>query len=286
MAGFNSTADQWDRYAEHYARLTGNRGPFLDGIFSLADSLRPFSTATAILDNGCGTGNGISSLIADRGAELPATVRLLASDYSKGMVAYVNKLKESPENASNPLWQRLETHVLDAQDLAPAILPSSLSHIVSNLVFMAMDDAAKPISASYRALEDGGVLAFSVLTDPEWIEIWKYAKHLMADKNLNLRAAEVWRSKEALERISKEAGFTTVEIKETVIPMKHTAESLRVFLNDYIHSENPLAVRAFNRPSPELAQKVVDAIIEGVVKEQGAESIVLKGNVKFVGARK
>ncbi|KAH8900427.1 S-adenosyl-L-methionine-dependent methyltransferase, partial [Thozetella sp. PMI_491] len=217
----------WDRYVEEYAKMTPIHGPFTSGVLNLANSLRPLSSATAILDDGCGTGSLMNCLIDDHGAELPSSVRLLASDYSKGMVAYVEKLKNSPDKVSNPLWQRVETHVLDAQDLSPAIPTASLSHVISNLVFMGMDDATKPISAAYNVLEAGGILTFSLLVNPEWIHAWRYAQHLAPkDKVWNLDTPEVWNSNEAIEKAVRDAGFTSVEIKDMEIPLKLNKESL------------------------------------------------------------
>lgn len=128
-------------------------------------------------------GSVTATFAADYGTSLPQGVRLIASDYSKGVIAYVGMLKEYSETESNDLWQNLETHILDAQDLSSVISPSSLSHVLSNLVLMAADDASKPIVAAYEALETGGVLAFTVLTSYEWITIWEHAKELLPNYN-------------------------------------------------------------------------------------------------------
>jgi ubiquinone/menaquinone biosynthesis C-methylase UbiE len=287
MSNFECPPEQWDEYAEEYAKITGPRGPFQSRLISLASSQRPFSTATAILDDGCGTGGVTADLIANHEADLPAGVRLIASDYSSGMIAYLEKRKQFPENASNTFWQRLETHVLDAKDLSPAIPDGSLSHIISNLVFTAIDDAPKPISAAYRALEKGGVLAFTGLTSCDWITIWEHAKEMAApNAHWDLEVSEPWRSEENIQKMMKDAGFTVVDLQDMVLPMKHTRDSLRGWLHGFIGGGNPLGVNVFGHPSPGDLDKIVDLIVAGVVKEQGPESIQLNGRIQFVIAQK
>lgn len=136
-----------------------------------------------MLDDGCGTGNVIATLIDQFGEILPSNARLLASDYSSGMVASVDELKNSPENASSPIWQRLETHVLNAKDLVAGganapIKAGSLSHIVSNMVLMAVDDPRAAVRSPYAALIPGGVLVFTAWSATPWIDSWAHAKSL------------------------------------------------------------------------------------------------------------
>ncbi|KAH8674204.1 S-adenosyl-L-methionine-dependent methyltransferase [Xylariales sp. PMI_506] len=284
---FTSTSDQWDRHVEDYAEMANPNSPSIGKLFNLAEPLRSISTATAILDDGCGTGNVMSRLIREYADKLPTGVRLIASDYSKGMVDYVRKRKEQPENASNPFWQRLETYVLDVQDLSPAIAPASLSHVFSNLVFMVVEDCPKPIKAAYEALEVGGVLAFTMLVSIEWIDIWRYAKEEVDPdgEEWGLSIPAGWRDQDNVEKLVKDAGFTTVQLERQELPMNHTPETLKAFLTRFINSSNPLTAKLFGDVSEEKRQKAVDLITESVVKDKG-EEIVLKGLLQIVIAKK
>ncbi|KAH8897479.1 S-adenosyl-L-methionine-dependent methyltransferase [Thozetella sp. PMI_491] len=274
---FVSPPEAWDSHVEEYAGMVGEGGPLLPQLLSVAQVARPFSTATAILDDGCGTGNVIALLIKNFGAEIPAGARLVASDYSSGMVEYLRKRQVAGENASNPLWQRVETHVLDAGDLSAAIAPASLSHVLSNLVFMGMEDASKPLGAAYRALEDGGILAFTVWTEMGLFKAWKHAKELVPYVEQHLDVPEGWRSEAEVRKALEDAGFEVVAAEARIQPQKHTPESFYQLTRMFIESHNPMATAVFKGFTKDQLDQAARLITDGLVKEQGTESLVVNG---------
>ncbi len=289
MATSKNPPEAWSNYAEEYARITAPRSLVISTMLSLAESLRPFSTATGILDDGCGSGTVSAVIIEDWGSTIPPTARLVASDYSSGMVAYVEKLKASPEKSDDAVWQRLETMVLDATDLSPGIPSGSLSHVLSNLVFMSILEPSKPLEAAYRALEDSGVLAFTAFAEMPWHTSWVYAKEVAPNNDWDVNPHEVWKSVAAIEKALKVAGFSTIEVKELEIPSKVTPDSLHKFIRGLIGSANPSALRTFGGLSDKELDRAADLIVQGTVKThgvQGTEEMVLMGRVIVAGAKK
>jgi ubiquinone/menaquinone biosynthesis C-methylase UbiE len=47
---------------------------------------KPLSTATAIMDVGCGTGQALIKLVEVHRAHIPDGARIMASDFAEGMV--------------------------------------------------------------------------------------------------------------------------------------------------------------------------------------------------------
>jgi SAM-dependent methyltransferase len=184
-----ATPEQWGLHVKEYeAMSSGARtGAIVTRLLAAANAASPFSKATGILDDGCGSGNATFVLIEEYGSSISPTARLVASDYSSGMIASVEALKKDPSLVSNPSWQRLETHVLNAADIlaggqSAPIKPASLSHILPNLVLMAVADYKAALRSAYDALEDTGVLAFSTWLNMPWIDCWSYARPVAPDQ--------------------------------------------------------------------------------------------------------
>jgi trans-aconitate methyltransferase len=69
--------DQWSIGASNYARGHGqvSSAP-VETLFAQMDRVKPFSTATAILDVGCGPGVTLGRLIETYGGGVPLDARL------------------------------------------------------------------------------------------------------------------------------------------------------------------------------------------------------------------
>jgi SAM-dependent methyltransferase len=266
------TAEHWNGHAVDYEKLVGNRGGIgLDVTLQLLGSRRPLSTATAVLDDGCGTGNAIAAVIDRYGDSLPASTRLIATDFSKAMVASVERRKSTGDNAANPLWQRIETHVLDAEDLSPGIAPGSISHIISNLVFSCCD-FRKAVKSAYDALEVGGVLAFSMPTQADWFEIAEYAKaELDPEGEWKLRAPEELRDEESVRQILIEVGFSDIEMRRETARLKSNAQRLRFMVTMYTQGTMPVARVMFDKYPKDQVDRAVDIIVESTVRDRGPE---------------
>ncbi|KAE8312639.1 S-adenosyl-L-methionine-dependent methyltransferase [Aspergillus transmontanensis] len=168
-------SSDWDTTASEYSKVP-LEGPLLIPCKRMIDALQStlgFSSATTILDIGCGPGTAISLLIHDYGHHIPPATRLVATDYSAGMVAETRARRDSKiiAGGDNPnCWDRLETLVVDAQDLSP--FPSnSVSHIMGSLVYFMLPDPMKGLIEAHRVLQAGGVFACTSWAKVEWMEL-------------------------------------------------------------------------------------------------------------------
>ncbi|KAE8419507.1 S-adenosyl-L-methionine-dependent methyltransferase [Aspergillus pseudocaelatus] len=177
----NIKSSDWDSTASEYAKVP-LEGPLLIPCKRMIDALQntlSFSSATTILDIGCGPGTAISLLIDTYGNNIPPETRLVATDYSAGMVAATRAKKDSKviagDDAAN-CWGRLETLVVDAQDLSE--FPSnSVSHIMGSLVYFMLPDPRKGLREAHRALQSGCVFACTSWAKVEWMELLVQAAH-------------------------------------------------------------------------------------------------------------
>ncbi|KAE8334058.1 S-adenosyl-L-methionine-dependent methyltransferase [Aspergillus sergii] len=174
-------SSDWDTTASEYSKVP-LEGPLLIPCKRMIDALQnalSFSSATTILDIGCGPGTAISLLIDDYGHHIPPETQLVATDYSAGMVAATRARRDSKiiaggDNAN--CWDRLDTLVVDAQDLSP--FPSnSVSHIMGSLVYFMLPDPMKGLLEAHRVLQSGGVFACTSWAKVEWMELLVQAVH-------------------------------------------------------------------------------------------------------------
>ncbi|MUI92215.1 methyltransferase domain-containing protein, partial [Pseudomonas aeruginosa] len=146
-----------------YAKM-GIQGPVLypcQRMLAAMDAASSFSSATSILDIGCGPGNAETLLVQDHGTKIPAEASLVATDFSQAMVNATLARKQSMLDAGTDVgncWGRLEARVMDAQDLS-AVETSSISHLMGSLVYFMLPDASKGLREAHRVLKEGGVFA-------------------------------------------------------------------------------------------------------------------------------
>ncbi|KAB8222946.1 S-adenosyl-L-methionine-dependent methyltransferase [Aspergillus novoparasiticus] len=174
-------SSDWDTTASEYSKVP-LEGPLLIPCKRMIDALQnalSFSSATTILDIGCGPGTAINLLIDDYGHHIPPETQLVATDYSTGMVAATRARKDSKIVAGGDTancWGRLETLVMDAQDLSE--FPSeSVSHIMGSLVYFMLPDPMKGLIEAHRVLQAGGVFACTSWAKVEWMELLVQAVH-------------------------------------------------------------------------------------------------------------
>lgn len=137
------------------------------------DSTVSFSSATSILDIGCGPGTAVTLLAEGYGAHIPADASLVATDFSQDMVNATLAKKQNIVAAGNDVsncWARLEAQVMDAQDLS-AVESGSVSHLMGSLVYFMLPDAVKGLREANRVLKEGGVFACTSWSSTmEWLQ--------------------------------------------------------------------------------------------------------------------
>jgi ubiquinone/menaquinone biosynthesis C-methylase UbiE len=131
-----------------------------------------FSSATTIMDVGCGPGTAVSLLIDHYGGDIPPEAQLIATDYSSGMVEAIKSRKETEISSGKDTasyWSRVETLVLDAQDLS-GLSSDSVSHIMGSLVYFMLPDPKRGLREAHRVLKAGGVFACTSWAKVEWMQ--------------------------------------------------------------------------------------------------------------------
>lgn len=212
----------------------------------------PFSKATGILDNGCGPGPITSHLIEVHGQELPADCKILASDFSEGMIKQVDASKQdaisSGKNAE--VWKRVETKVLDAMDLK-GVPDESKSHVLAGWVFFMTQDPQKCLTESLRVLTPGGVLACTAWEGSEWLSLMYTINDVRPDLNLPT-LPEKWSDADLLKKELEIGGFNEVAVERVPVTMNYETHEILI---DFLIDKLPHAVALTKQMSDEEVKK-------------------------------
>ncbi|QIW98163.1 hypothetical protein AMS68_003681 [Peltaster fructicola] len=208
----------WTGLAEKLAERSGN--PSTAAIASLlaeTNAHLPFSQATGILDNGCGPGSVMTSVLDTHGADLPKDCPLTCSDFSEGMIQQVNNTKDKRVAEGAQHWSRLTTIVSNAMDMAT--IPSrSCSHILAGWVYFMTPDPQKCLAESHRMLSADGVLGLSSWENSEWLEVMRTLTTVFPDRAIPELPKE-WSSTSAVKVEIEKAGFVDVKSNPITVHM-------------------------------------------------------------------
>lgn len=85
------------------------------------------------------------------------------------MVEQVLKL-QAEKKGENPIWNRVEAKVLDAQVLEE-VEDGSISHITGTMVYNLVTDGRKALEAAWRVLVPGGTVGMTLGAGAEWMDL-------------------------------------------------------------------------------------------------------------------
>ncbi|RDW91516.1 hypothetical protein BP5796_02681 [Coleophoma crateriformis] len=232
--------DQWSDNAESYAKGSQHlsNAP-VEILFTQMNHTLSFSTATAILDVGSGPGVTIARLVESYGSQLPSNTRLIASDFSVGMIEQVQKLQKHKQDGS-PIWTRVEAKVLDAQAL-DGIEDASISHITGTMVYNLVANGRQALEAAYRVLQPAGVIGMTLGAGAEWMELMG-----LAAKKIRGETAPIYQFPEAYStlkgvRAEFEAVGFNAEYLETV-EFFIDVTNPKPFIDSFLRGKNPGAM--------------------------------------------
>ncbi|KAB8416351.1 hypothetical protein FH972_024872 [Carpinus fangiana] len=211
----------WDQMALHMERMTQtvSVAPANELVIKL-NSLLSFGQSSAILDTGCGGGLVTSRLLAIYGPNLPTpTPRILACDFSDGMIQQVQKRGQKETANGNPFWSAVETEKHDAQDLH-GIQDGSFSHAMGGLVFFMLPDPQKALSETKRVLKEGGVIGLSSWKTSQWIDLM-YGVSKESDDAMKATLTTSWSSTEGVVNQLEVAGFRDIQAVEVDTSMPY-----------------------------------------------------------------
>ncbi|CAD0042831.1 unnamed protein product [Aureobasidium pullulans] len=218
-----SSAD-WDKTSASYAQHS-SKSPTsipIQRLIELLDTLKPLSTASAILDVGCGPGAATAQIVDTHSANIDTVTQFIAGDFSTGMT-------------------RVTPLVLDATDMRP-VLDESVSHIIANLVFFMTENPAKAVAESYRVLSQNGVMACSSWAKMAWMECLAIAaerifptlgKPVPAMPQFPVQ----WASVEGIEQQLANAKFRDIHTEYTQAPI--VVPNLEAWSHFFMNSGNP-----------------------------------------------
>jgi ubiquinone/menaquinone biosynthesis C-methylase UbiE len=240
-----TTNTAWSRQASEYADMM-RTGPMIPVIRNMLDALatiRPFATATTILDVGCGPGSATYTLLNERAREIAPDAKVVASDFSEGMVEQVRALREievaglQDNEPGQRLWQNLEAYVWNAQDLS-AQGDNTVSHLIASLVLFMVPDPVKALAESYRVLESGGAFSCSSWKRVSWMEL---VLESQGKDPAGFKLPERWSSVGQVKTLLKDAGFVDVKVQEVETSMD--VSDARRMAKWFFGSANPPLVK-------------------------------------------
>lgn len=276
----NASGDAWASQAAEYAAmmLQGPMLPLIRHMYTQMQPLRSFSSATTILDVGSGPGSATYSLLNDYADEISPNAKLIATDFSAGMVEQVKQLRERrvdelQEGAQKRLWENVQAQVMDAQDLS-ALADDSVSHLTASLVLFMVPDSNKALSEIHRVLETGGVMSCSSWKYCTWMNLIFEAVDKGADA---FKLPPLWANVEDVRKILEEAGFVDVKVEEVETCLK--VEDPKRVAEWFLGSKSPALAGMLKEMSEEQKEKAKARLVE-LLEERKDEKM---GGVKGTG---
>jgi len=162
-AGWSTCADQYHRWAEH---VTGPHALWMLERAMELDVVSQPKKRLEVLDLACG--DGVLSLAAAERTDRVASV--IASDYSAGMCAQLDRVLASRPASSPPLCP-VRTLVADAQDLS-SLATASVDLVLMGFGLMLVPDPARAVEEMRRVLRPGGVPGAGELGHQQEPAVW------------------------------------------------------------------------------------------------------------------
>lgn len=296
---FKVSAADWNRTSANYAANI-SKAPMsipISRLISLLNTHLPFSSATTILDIGCGPGNGTAAIISTYHAELPQQSKVLATDFSEGMVEVVSRTRQTnldelqDGSTEREVWERVQPSVMDATDLSP--LPdASISHIIANFVFFMTSSPETALEEALRVLQPQGICACSSWAKMQWMELLNLAAQ-RAFPGFGRPVPEMpviapqWTSAEGIEQLMKNAGYVDVQTEYVEAPI--VAPNPELFAKFFLGSGNPAVTwitDVLGEEEVKVVEKAFGEAIKEVCERNEEGAYVLAGTAVLASGRK
>ncbi|KAJ3328438.1 hypothetical protein HDU93_001479 [Gonapodya sp. JEL0774] len=283
--------DNWSSHASEYQKTLGSRqpnaNPITPTIINLihsANAARPFSSATRILDVGTGTGSVVEALLSTHNTDLPPTTQIVASDFSAGMVAIVQKKAQDLVAEGNEAWKRVQPTVMDAQDMS-AVESSSVSHITSSMVLMLVPDGTKAVHEMHRVLQPHGVAAISTWEKVGWMEIAAQAVgRVKPGQEHVFKLPLAWSTPAGVRSVLEQAGFVDVHVSSH--PTFLSVVNPREFSDFFIKGSNPGTLMLVDGMSEEEKGRAAEVLHDMLLERFPDGAGNLEGTAIVATARK
>jgi SAM-dependent methyltransferase len=249
-----------------------------------SNAVYPFSSALTVLDIGCGPGQVSDELIKAYGAGLPASSRLVALDFSSGILKQLQDWKEEAISKGEAVWAKVEAMQCDATNLS-AFLDNSVSHALAGFVIFSIPEADRALKEILRVLTDqngGGVFAMSSWQGSEWAELMSFPSKVRPEKPV-MNLPPKWSTVEGLRAELEVAGFRDVDVHtiETHMPFDDPEEISRFILTQF-----PLMTQATADMTSEELEKVLELMVEFIKSKHPSSPGHLDGTAIVAVGRK
>lgn len=210
------------------------------------NQLVPFSTATLVVDMGCGPGQVTDAVLQRHAAELPTTARVVGADNNPQMLAQYGARQKRELSEGKEHWERVETATTDIHDCA-AFTNDSVSHLLAGFVVFLVPEPIKAVEAMKSKLTSGGVLAFSSWEGSDWQDLMYYPKKVRPDLVMPTPPTD-WTQPDGVRKNLQEIGFSEIQVEQTEGYWSFTDydETCR-----FILTKMPLAARVISQMSDE-----------------------------------
>lgn len=173
----------------------------------------PFSSATLVVDIGCGPGQITAAVLQGHGAAIPATARIVGADNNPQMLAQYSGRKQKELADGNAHWARVEVVTTDIHDCA-AFPDESISHLLAGFIVFLLPEPIKAIEAIKTKLTTDGMFALSAWESSDWQDLMYYPMKVRADLVMPTPPAD-WTQPDGVRKHLLETGFQDVQVVQT-----------------------------------------------------------------------
>ncbi|KIM95673.1 hypothetical protein OIDMADRAFT_59456 [Oidiodendron maius Zn] len=234
----NSSNDEWNKFAPSFMKLATD-GPGVapaQNMVKVAAEVFPFSSASAILDIGCGPGQVTAAALEAHGLELPETARVVALDLSPVMIQQVENRKKTEIENGATLWNKVEPMICNCTDLS-AFPDNSVSHAFAAFVLFMVPQARVALDEIRRVLTNengGGIVALSSWQGSEWMELIGFVTKVRPEKSAP-KMPPTWATLEGIRGELEATGFRDIEVHtvEAFMPFNNYDEIARFILTQF-----------------------------------------------------
>ncbi|GAB7365864.1 hypothetical protein MBLNU230_g7194t1 [Neophaeotheca triangularis] len=253
--GGDMSKTEWSAFAATMARYSQIQlgDSAVASMLKHTDAIWPYSRATSVLDNGCGSGVVMAQLLQRHARVLPRDCELKCGDFSEGMAEMVagRKGNEYAGAEEGEAWGRVRAEVIDACDMS-GVEDGSLSHVLANFVYFLVSDSQKALRESWRCLREGGACAASSWQGSQWLEIMSAFEHVRPDLEPFPELPQEWTTEAGVKGEFKKAGFR--EVVTELVKVELAVESHDSFVE--FMKLNPLVKPKLEQMGPAEVEEV------------------------------
>lgn len=207
--------EEWSKFAPSFLQVAA-QGPGVAPARTMVEhinKLLPFSTATLVVDMGCGPGQITEAILRQHSTEIPAAASVIGADNNPQMLAACTARKTKELNEGKEQWARAETTTTDIHDCA-AFSDGSVTHMLAGFVVFLVPEPVRAVEAMKRKLAPGGALAFSSWASSDWQDLMYYPKKVRPDLVMPTPPTD-WTQPDGVRKQLQQIGCRDIQVEQT-----------------------------------------------------------------------